>query len=96
MISKLKVDDVIQVIQEYYGLKKGVYRIIGFDKNRLGADMYKLVLNRRNAATEHYLYVDDVDRDLIDIRDDYKSKWSLPFAAIGASIIVSSKFKCNK
>lgn len=96
MGRKLSIDDVIEVTEEYFGLKEGQYRIIGFDENRLGADMYKVVSNRRNAVTEHYLYVKDVDADLKEVTEEFENGYGAAFIKMGARIVTSKKFKCNK
>ena len=63
--TKLQIGDIFVVNNgKYYNLKKGKYKIVGFSKNRLGAQMYKIRHNRKNAAKDYYLYVDDLDGDL--------------------------------
>ena len=63
--SKLQIGDVFAInTDEFFGVKGGRYKIVGFTKNRLGADMYKFQSDRKNATTTHALYVRDIDHGL--------------------------------
>ena len=63
--SKLQVGDTFVInTDEYFGLKGGRYKIVGFGKNRLGGALYKVQHDRKNAVTSYNLHVCDVDRDL--------------------------------
>lgn len=63
--SKLQIGDVFAInTDDFFGLKGGRYKVAGFAKNRLGADMYKVQSDRKNAVTIHNLYVRDVDHEL--------------------------------
>lgn len=63
--AKLQINDVFVVnADEYFGLKSGRYKICSFTKNRLGAPMYRVKHDRRNASTVYNLYVKDLDKDV--------------------------------
>lgn len=63
--SKLQIGDVFAInTDDFFGLKGGRYKVVGFAKNRLGADMYRVQSNRKNAVTTYNLYVRDVDHEL--------------------------------
>lgn len=63
--TKLKIGDIFAINSgEYYDLKKGKYKVVGLTKSRFGAPMYKVMHDRKNAVTEYYLYVSDLDADL--------------------------------
>lgn len=79
--TKLQIGDIFVVNNgEYYDLKKGKYKIVGFTKNRLGAQMYKIRHDRKNAAKDYYLYVSDLDGDLYEPKiEDLTSSWGIAF-----------------
>lgn len=70
--SKLQIGDVFVInSDEFFGIKGGRYKVVGFAKNRLGADMYKFQSDRKNAVTTHKLYVKDIDHGLYVPTFDY-------------------------
>ena len=65
MNTKLQVGDVFVVnTDDYFGLKSGKYKVTALAKTRLGAPIYKVKHNRKNATTHYNLYVNDLDRDM--------------------------------
>lgn len=63
--AKLQIGDIFVVnTEEYFGLKSGKYKVSRISKTRLGAPIYKVKHNRKNAVTEYSVYVNDLDRDM--------------------------------
>lgn len=79
--AKLQINDVFVVnTDEYYGLKGGRYKVSSFTKNRLGAPMYKIKHDRKNASTVYAVYVNDLDRDMYEPKiEDLTSNIGLTF-----------------
>ena len=79
--AKLQVNDVFVVnTEEYYGLKGGRYKVSALSKTRLGALIYKVKHDRKNATTVYNLYVDDLDRDMYEPSfDDLRCSIGLAF-----------------
>lgn len=79
--TKLQIGDVFVInTDDYFGVKGGKYKIIGFGKNRLGGNMYKFQSYRKNATTTHCLHVSDIDPELYIPRlHDLTSKLGIMF-----------------
>lgn len=65
MSTRLQIGDVFAVdTQEFYGLKRGKYKVVKVGKTRKGALTYEVTYDRKNASTMYSVYVDDIDREL--------------------------------